>query len=108
MMPYVAAPAGNGSGGGRDVAVAHLACAPASVRPVRVVQWTNDTLGTRFQIAGFGVNSLSGFYRFDPVRPARWLPRRGSGMPHAFVPPRRALAASLPLAVGGPRREKPG
>jgi hypothetical protein len=67
ITDYVAAPsAGTGAGllldGGRDVAVVHLASAPAGIRPVRVAQWDNNMLSTRFQIAGFGISSSSGFY----------------------------------------------
>lgn len=65
---YVAAPAapkpqrGLLQDGGRDVAVAHLASAPAGVRPARLGLFKNDMLNTRFHVAGFGVRDAQHSY----------------------------------------------
>ena len=43
--------------GGRDVAVAHLASAPAGVTPARLGQFEDKLMGTKFDIVGYGVNN---------------------------------------------------
>src|SRR5688572_12765071 len=63
ITDYVNAPPapGNEKGllqdGGRDVAVAHLASAPVGVKPVRLGLFEDKMIGTKFDIAGFGVNN---------------------------------------------------
>jgi hypothetical protein len=48
--------------GGRDVAVAHLASAPAGVKPARLGLFEEKMVGTSFEIAGFGVSNPEFFY----------------------------------------------
>lgn len=66
---YVAAPAAPGNGdkgllldGGRDVAVAHLASVPAGIVPAKLGEFKESMLGTKFQIAGFGMFNFEAFY----------------------------------------------
>jgi hypothetical protein len=48
--------------GGRDVAVAHLSSAAAGVTPARLGLWEDKLLGTKFEIAGYGVSTPEQFY----------------------------------------------
>jgi len=65
---YVDAPAAPGHekglllDGGRDVAVAYLESAPAGVTPVKLGLFDDKMLGSRFDIAGFGISDTSFFY----------------------------------------------
>ena len=65
---YVNAPAAPGKekglllDGGRDVAVAHLESAPAGVTPAKLGLWEDRMIGTKFEIAGYGVNNAEFFY----------------------------------------------
>ena len=60
--PAVAAKGGLLQDGGRDVAVAHLASAPVGVKPVKLGLFEDKMIGTKFDIAGFGVNNAEHFY----------------------------------------------
>jgi hypothetical protein len=84
---YVAAPhaPGNEKGllldGGRDVAVAHLASVPAGVTPAKLGEFSESMIGTKFQIAGFGMYNFDAFYgqKYAGVATARatngdWYP----------------------------------
>lgn len=68
ITDYVNAPSapGNEKGllqdGGRDVAVAHLASAPVGVTPAKLGLFEDKMVGTKFDIAGFGVNNADYFY----------------------------------------------
>ena len=81
ITDYVNAPAapGNEKGllqdGGRDVAVAHLASAPVGVKPAKLGSFEDKMVGTKFDIAGFGVNNAEYFYgqRFVGKATARAL-----------------------------------
>ena len=81
---YVNAPSapGNEKGllmdGGRDVAVAYLESAPAGVKPARLGLFEDKMLGTKFEIAGYGVNNAEYFYgqRFAGKATARALKGR--------------------------------
>lgn len=48
--------------GGRDVAVAHLASAPAGVTPARLGSFEDKLVGTKFDIVGFGVHNAQFLY----------------------------------------------
>jgi hypothetical protein len=87
ITSYVAAPAapGNEKGllrdGGRDVAVVHLASAPAGVVPAKLGEFSEAMLGTKFQVAGFGMFNFQAFYgqKFAGLATARatngdWYP----------------------------------
>lgn len=84
---YVNAPSAPGpergllQDGGRDVAVAHLASAPAGVTPAKLGLFEDKMVGTAFDIAGFGVSNPEYFYgqRFAGKATARafngkWYP----------------------------------
>jgi hypothetical protein len=81
ITDYVNAPAapGNEKGllkdGGRDVAVAHLETAPVGVKPAKLGLFEDKMVGTKFDIAGFGVNNAEFFYgqRFIGKATARAL-----------------------------------
>jgi hypothetical protein len=68
ITDYVAAPAAPGKekglllDGGRDVAVAHLDSAATTVTPAKLGLFDNHLLGTKFQIAGYGVSDAFGSY----------------------------------------------
>lgn len=68
ITDYIAAPAAPGKDkgllldGGRDVAVAHLDGAATTVTPAKLGLFDNHLLGTRFQIAGYGVSDAFGSY----------------------------------------------
>jgi hypothetical protein len=68
ITDYVNAPAAPGKAtgllqdGGRDVAVAHLESAPAGVKPARLGLFEDKMVGTKFDIAGFGVSNPEYFY----------------------------------------------
>lgn len=68
ITDYVNAPAAPGSekgllkDGGRDVAVAHLASAPSGVKPARLGLFEDKMVGTKFDIAGYGVSNPEFFY----------------------------------------------
>jgi hypothetical protein len=68
ITDYINAPAapGNEKGllmdGGRDVAVVHLASAPAGVKPAKLGSFEDKMLGTRFDVAGYGVSNPDYFY----------------------------------------------
>jgi hypothetical protein len=63
ITDYVNAPAGPRSDGGllqdggRDVAVAHLASAPAGVTPAKLGLFDKKMVGSTFDIAGYGVSN---------------------------------------------------
>lgn len=68
ITSYVNAPAAPGKekglllDGGRDVAVAHLESVPAGIKPAKLGLWEDKMLGSKFDIAGFGVNNAQFFY----------------------------------------------
>jgi hypothetical protein len=68
ITDYVNAPAAPGKekglllDGGRDVAVAHLESVPAGVTPAKLGLWEDKMVGTKFEIAGYGVNNPQFFY----------------------------------------------
>lgn len=68
ITDYVAAPAapGNEKGllgdGGRDVAVAHLDAAATTVIPAKLGHFENHMIGSKFQLAGYGVSDTFGVY----------------------------------------------
>ncbi len=68
ITDYVNAPAAPGKekgllmDGGRDVAVAHLESAPVGVTPARLGLWEDKMIGSKFDIAGYGVNNAEFFY----------------------------------------------
>lgn len=84
IVGYVNAPAapGNEAGllqdGGRDVAVAYLESKPAGVKPARLGLFEDKMIGTKFDIAGYGVNNPEFFYgqRFVGKATARALKGR--------------------------------
>lgn len=81
ITDYVNAPAAPGKekgllqDGGRDVAVAHLASAPVGVKPAKLGLFEDKMVGTKFDIAGYGVNNADYFYgqRFMGKATARAL-----------------------------------
>jgi hypothetical protein len=81
---YVAAPPAQGNeqglllDGGRDVAVAYLASAPAGVTPIALGRFDNRMLGTDFTIAGYGIFDFAGSYgqRFAGTGTAREIKGR--------------------------------
>jgi hypothetical protein len=68
ITDYIKAPAapGNEKGllmdGGRDVAVAHLQSAPVGVTPAKLGLFEDKMVGTKFDIAGYGVSNPEYFY----------------------------------------------
>jgi hypothetical protein len=48
--------------GGRDIAVAHLASAPAGITPAKLGRFDKRDLGEKFQIVGYGANNADFFY----------------------------------------------
>ncbi|HET9956387.1 MAG TPA: trypsin-like serine protease [Polyangiaceae bacterium] len=79
ITDYVAAPAAPGKekgllmDGGRDVAVAHLSTAPTGIKPIKLGEYKDSMLGSKFQIVGFGRYNFEGFYgqKFSGVATAR-------------------------------------
>jgi hypothetical protein len=65
---YVNAPAAPGKekgllqDGGRDVAVAYLESQPAGVKPAKLGLFEDKMIGTKFDIAGYGVSNPEFFY----------------------------------------------
>ena len=98
ITSYVAAPpAKNGDkgllqDGGRDLAVVYLESAPVDIKPAKLGLFTEELLGTQFQIAGFGVSTDWGYYGDRYVGPAtaralqgRWYPLLFNGDKQAFL-----------------------
>jgi hypothetical protein len=80
ITDYINAPAVASNGGllqdgGRDVAVAHLASAPVGVKPAKLGLFEDKMVGSKFDVAGFGVNNAEHFYgqRFVGKATARAL-----------------------------------
>jgi hypothetical protein len=84
ITDYVTAPPapGNEKGllldGGRDVAVAHLESAPVGVTPAKLGEFSNNQLGKKFTISGFGISEFNGSYgqRFAGSATARAIKGR--------------------------------
>jgi hypothetical protein len=68
ITDYVNAPAAPGKekglllDGGRDLAVAHLESAPVGVKPARLGLFEDKMVGTKFEIAGYGVSNAEYSY----------------------------------------------
>lgn len=81
ITDYVNAPAATGKetgmlkDGGRDVAVAHLKSTPVGVKPARLGLFEDKMVGTKFDIAGYGVSNPEFLYgqRFTGKATARAL-----------------------------------
>jgi V8-like Glu-specific endopeptidase len=77
--------------GGRDVAVAYLASAPAGVTPAKLGAFEEKMVGTAFNIVGYGVSNPEHFYgqKFSGKATARatsgkWYPLLFNGKEAAF------------------------
>ncbi len=70
--------------GGRDVAVVHLADAPAGVTPARLGLFESRLMGTKFDIVGFGVNNAQFFYGQQFIGKATARAQSGTWYPLLF------------------------
>lgn len=79
--------------GGRDVAVVHLASAPVGIPPAKLGKFQESMVGTKFQIAGFGINNFQGFYGTKYAGPATARATNGKWYPLLFKNDRRAFTS---------------